>query len=449
MRHKSENKVLRIGLIHGGRVVEERLFKKPETISVGTSRSAVFSVPAAGIPEKREVFVVKRGRYHLACGDDLPFRVTSAGSTSERRAAETHSRLTTHDSGQPMPLAEDAQGRVQIGEVMLLFQFVTPPPEPPRLQLPEMTMVRWPSRVDRSFLAILSWVVMIHIGVVMAVQSAPLPKEPTGIVDDMGRPIEVFFKPTPAPADVDKTPDNGKGTKETPEPKKTSKTTGKVAAGGGGPIDVGKLRESVRRKGVIAVIASRENGSALDRMFRGDSVKPEDVLDGTAVASSSLENSIASGRIKFGNADGGPATIEDLETGAALNPDGVAGPGTAGPKVAVVAPPQFGTIELEIPEVEGCLDPTAISRVVKSRLRLIQDCYEKELKKNPSLAGKVTVRFTIDSGGTVTEARVESDQLGSPTTVDCILGKIRRFKFPKSDCASVPVSYPFVFVKTQ
>ncbi|MBI5525561.1 MAG: AgmX/PglI C-terminal domain-containing protein [Deltaproteobacteria bacterium] len=463
MRHSTKEKVLRVGVIFGGRVIEERLFKKAENVSVGTAKSAVFAVPGAALPEKREVIVVKRGRYHLACGDDLSYRVTSAGSTSEHRASDQTSRLPPRlsvaalakaDASRPLlPLSDDAQGRVQIGEVTVLFQFVTPPPEPPTLQLPEMTMVRWSSRVDRPFLAVFLWTVLLHVGVVMAVQSAPLPKEPTGILDDRGRIIDVSTVIPPKPPVDEPKAGDGKGTK-TPEKPKTPKSPTRLAGDGGGPQDIGAIRDKVRSAGVIGILyAKAPLDSALSKVIGGgNTVDAAAVLkDVSSGQLASLDERLARGPIQIGHGEGGPVGIEPLETGSRSNPGGMPGPGTGGTKTEIdiaKAGPQW-RFEDEPPQVDGCLDPTVISKTVKSRLRSIQSCYERELKKNPALAGKITIAFTISSEGAVVETRVEHDTMNNTAVADCIMGAIRRLKFATSECGNVPVSYPFVFVKTQ
>ena len=66
----------------------------------------------------------------------------------------------------------------------------------------------------------------------------------------------------------------------------------------------------------------------------------------------------------------------------------------------------------------------------------------------PSLAGRITMAFTITGEGAVSEARIEADTMGNPAVGECLARRLRQMKFPKSECASVAVSYPFIFVKT-
>ena len=74
-------------------------------------------------------------------------------------------------------------------------------------------------------------------------------------------------------------------------------------------------------------------------------------------------------------------------------------------------------------------------------------CFNKELRRNPGLSGKITVRFTIESKGRVTKASVASSTISSSTLKECLLKIIRRFKFKRISEreGSMTVTYPFVF----
>jgi len=98
------------------------------------------------------------------------------------------------------------------------------------------------------------------------------------------------------------------------------------------------------------------------------------------------------------------------------------------------------------PIILGALDKTVIDRVIKQHLAQIRYCYQKELNKNPSLAGKVVIKFTIAADGTVSAAEVKSTTLNNATVEQCIVNRFLRFQFdPPAGGGIVIVSYPFVF----
>lgn len=105
-----------------------------------------------------------------------------------------------------------------------------------------------------------------------------------------------------------------------------------------------------------------------------------------------------------------------------------------------------GRVSAATPEVESSdVDRAALARYIKSRLKAIQGCYEKELKRNPSLKGKVMVRFNIRPNGRTGEIEIEENTLGSDAVASCIRTVVRGWVFPFKPDDDVPVAYPFVF----
>ncbi len=79
----------------------------------------------------------------------------------------------------------------------------------------------------------------------------------------------------------------------------------------------------------------------------------------------------------------------------------------------------------------------------------MKSCYERELKKDPTLKGKIVVQFTIGPMGRVTNSKIGSSSMRNAAVGSCILGRIRSWRFPKPEGGSVTVSYPFVFTASQ
>ena len=94
----------------------------------------------------------------------------------------------------------------------------------------------------------------------------------------------------------------------------------------------------------------------------------------------------------------------------------------------------------------GSLDKEVIRRVVRANSNQVRFCYEKELKKNPKLAGTVKVKFAIASNGSVASAAVTSSTLNNSAVESCLTGRIRRWKFPEPKGGGIVlVNYPFSF----
>jgi hypothetical protein len=108
--------------------------------------------------------------------------------------------------------------------------------------------------------------------------------------------------------------------------------------------------------------------------------------------------------------------------------------------------PHLGTDAL----VVGSLDKSLIDKVIQTNQSKFIYCYQRELAKNPSLQGRVTLNFTISKDGRV----VKSSIRGSATTLDndrvhsCMQTQIKTLRFPElkgGPKTVVMVQYPFDF----
>lgn len=65
------------------------------------------------------------------------------------------------------------------------------------------------------------------------------------------------------------------------------------------------------------------------------------------------------------------------------------------------------------PTVTGTLSRTEILRVIRSNQAGVRYCYERAVNRDPSLAGRITVRFQVATDGRVSSARVTSNTLNN------------------------------------
>lgn len=91
----------------------------------------------------------------------------------------------------------------------------------------------------------------------------------------------------------------------------------------------------------------------------------------------------------------------------------------------------------------GPLDKDVVRRIVRAHINEVRHCYNQGLAKNPDLAGRVAVQFTIATTGRVSEAEIASSTLDDEDVGSCIVEAVKRWKFPKPD-DDVAVTYPFV-----
>lgn len=92
----------------------------------------------------------------------------------------------------------------------------------------------------------------------------------------------------------------------------------------------------------------------------------------------------------------------------------------------------------------GPLGTEPIRRVVMAHVGALRACYEMEAQKNPALAGKITLAWTIEPTGVVSKAAVASTTMHDERVEKCLVRQVQSWRFPQSG-GSAAVSYPFTF----
>ncbi|MCX7945296.1 MAG: TonB family protein [Deltaproteobacteria bacterium] len=445
-------KVLRIGIILNGKIINEKIIYNPVDITIGTDKKCTFCISESQkLPKEITVFTVKNKQYNLVFTDKLSGQVIVKNAEFNLQSLKAQTTCQKKGNNYYYPLDIDSKGRIDIEDVIVLFQFIPPPPEPPKPQIPEIAKGYWLKKMDKPFMAIFMASFVAHFGFVFGVRYfAEPPKEPT-INDIPDRFVKMIMPEKEIRKKKDKVDDGaGKESKRVETKKVATKATTGDSKGGGQAKGIGRqTAEEVRNKvmgtGILKVIGSLSDGegdSPLADVLRGGGRggKLEESLNQIGSIGIATEEGQAT-RLGAGGS-GGPASIGDLASKAEV---GQVGGGT-GEKIKTAS--ISGKITNIMPEIDGKMDQAKINAIIKSKQKALQDCYERELRKNPNLSGKIVVRFTIGEDGKVTDVRIESDSMGSAEVADCLISRIRRWIFPKPDEGSVTVSVPFVFVKT-
>ncbi|MCP3139000.1 AgmX/PglI C-terminal domain-containing protein [Pyxidicoccus xibeiensis] len=98
-----------------------------------------------------------------------------------------------------------------------------------------------------------------------------------------------------------------------------------------------------------------------------------------------------------------------------------------------------------IASTQGTVDREAVARVINSHLNEVHGCYERALLKNPGLAGKVVLEWTIGAAGRVVAAKTKSSTLSNAAVEACILSSLKGWTFPAPKGGVVIITYPFLF----
>jgi hypothetical protein len=114
------------------------------------------------------------------------------------------------------------------------------------------------------------------------------------------------------------------------------------------------------------------------------------------------------------------------------------------------APPSGDLPTMPTGDGGGVLGAYIRDRVHEDLFPLAKDCYERALTKNPKLAGRLVVSFTIVGdrrvGGVVDSAEIDdSSDLGDPEVSECVKESMMSVAFDAPPEGRVTVTYPIVF----
>jgi outer membrane biosynthesis protein TonB len=130
------------------------------------------------------------------------------------------------------------------------------------------------------------------------------------------------------------------------------------------------------------------------------------------------------------------------------------GPGEAPRPTAETAPPAPTAKGTEPRRAASpCADPGrgpepdagGLRAFVRKRRGQVRDCYQSELKRNPDLAGKATIEFTIGTCGEVSRAAVVARSGNVDAATACVVRAMRSWRTPFRPAEPVAVEYPFSF----
>jgi outer membrane biosynthesis protein TonB len=440
-------KVLRVGVIQGGKIVEERILPARQPVTIGTSARATIVVPQSNLPQSYQVFSCQGDRYFLHFEENMEGRIQGPQGASELGALVSQGTARQVGKGYSLALRDDQRGKVVLGEVTLLFQFVAPPPEAPRTVLPREAKGNHFKSMDRTFVSLLAASLLVHGSCYGVLASTEVPKEVTleEIPDRYAKLLIPERQPEPPPPPEEKAAAPVEAAKATPEEEKKpqgepdKKTSSPEQEAARKAARAAAVAKAVQSKGMLKVLGSLGPGSgagAVSDVFGagggiGDVATALSGAGGVALATDP-----GAGGGRKGGGQGGAASIGDLATGGGGNVG-------LGPKTEVRVSGSVATEAAEIDSAE--IDQGKLGAFVRARMGLVKACYENALKRNPNLRGKLTIRFTILETGGIADITTALNTIGAPDVAACIINTMRTWRTQFRPSGPVTIEYPFVF----
>jgi hypothetical protein len=434
-KRPSGPRVLRIGLVVAGRVVEERVVKQRTSVTVGASERSMFVLPG-GTLSHFELFERVGTRYYLNLLDGMTGRLALAGEIVELATI----RAEAEQGGREPRIAldDDARGRVTIGNYIFLFQFVTLAPTHQRPRLPLYVKGNLASRVDWNLAIIVAFSFLVHFGLVGAAYSdwmdSVVDEEITAhlIGEQAHDPHPALLESVEATASAT--------TAEAAAP--TAETRARARPGGGAPKEpsIGRLvaEANALRIGVLGVLRAGPN---VDRVRAGESGAPLD-LNKLPMTSGPI---VDHGGLFDGLDPGGPLQPGNRQRPEDLLPrttgTGPTGAGQATKFVPVL--PEVQRLALlesgHVPNAEA-----TIHRLIEPGARR---CYQNGLRVNPTQSGKLVIVIRIGNSGEVDSVDIAQNGGLSADVALCVATVAKRARFDPPGSNGSVLSVPFNFLR--
>lgn len=459
MSPKASKKVLRLGLAQDNRFLEEHFVRSPEDITLGRSLDDnTLVAPASDLPPSLELFKYRNGRFYLRITDEVTGQIRVNSETHSLQRFIDQGKAKKHDGAYLLPLPLNAEGRIQIGDVTIFFQFVTPPASVDKPKLPKALKGGWTAQIEPYLFMMLTVSAVLQAGFVIWLLSQDFPEPKTVSKQVSDRFVEVMKKKEDKP-DKEEPPEPEKQeekektkqakqakpknteTKPKPEPEKPDKDLSKKEQ------RRKKMVEKVEKKTVLSQIGAgsgddgvvdqltKVDSGAMDDAFAGSEGMTTDPTEGNDLRTSGTADAQGSGK---------SAGIGDLEkTSATKEAEQAGGTGEATQERQVQANIDVGS-ETQVDKAKGVLDPAAVSRVIKNKYGTLRSCYVQYLNTNPEAAGKIEIKFKINPRGRVTTSSATTNTVGG-TVGACVARKIKRWRFPKPKGGTITFRKTFVF----
>ena len=276
--------------------------------------------------------------------------------------------------------------------------------------------------------------VAIILGII--IPFLPLPEIAPPAIEEPPRLARLIFekeeiKPPPPPQPVQKQPEPLPQKTETPKPVEKKQVIVKTPAPEKPKVTA---RQQAEQSGLLAL---RDTLSDLRQNTVSDSLRKTSNLSQAVGSAQKTERAIltagttrGSGGIQTANLsrNTGGGELTGRSTTRVQSPTGNAPGGTVGGNGK-----GSKSAGRSIEEIQMIFDRNKGS---------IYSVYNRALRNNPNLKGKLVLRLTIAPSGKVTRCDLLSSELGDPALGDKIASRVKLFDFGAKDVSEVTITYP-------
>ncbi len=467
MATQNSQKILRIGIIQNGRIIEERLLRTRESVTVGEGARNSFAIIGNDIPQTHKLFDVRSGAYVLRFTAKMSGRISVGSGAFDLSALRESGKAKSEGDSFAVQLDERSRGKLVVGEATILFQFVNAPPLrlaptlPTHMRGGPLYFVANVMGLSGVFLVMLLVSAFLQIGSAWyLIERVPPPQRATSLEQLRDQLVNILpdepIVPEEEEEEVEAEPeDEGTGeavaeedAEPTPVPERPQQPEP--------PTEVRRRDDTIREE----VAQQIQERSALQTLMAGVDNGASTIADFTGTLSNRSAEDIIGSQAQLGTGNGG--VVASAGIGISDGSEGTVGrvgigEGGSGSSLAAEAQPRENTQTERTRAVTGRIrggesrtagsgrvDQTQLNRYLNRQNARLQQCYNRELASNPSLAGRIQIEFTIEAGGSVSDASIRNNELND-SVANCILREVRRWRPGEVEGGSVTVRRTYLF----
>jgi hypothetical protein len=429
-------KALRIGIVHAGKVIDERILDERDHFTIGPNEHALFVVPTRSLPPDFRMFERSGDHYRLQFLDGMTGRIALEGGTvdlqSLRERAHTIALPNGFGFAHQVALTGDARGKISIGDVTILFQLVVRSPALGKPQLPTAVKAGL-GNIDWRTSIIAAFSFLFHFGAVGTVYSDWMDPVIDDEVDAAQLVESLRQLPAPPtvehPKDADASPASAATTRESPRPVSAG-ASGRAplsAAAGGNTVADSRAHQISSQLATLemqVLTSLNSGGPSTSIVLSPSSQLPLGMLEAAAASSAGvspgvpgLELGSGSGTIRPGSVTHGfraPSDTSSVPTGAGS---------------AIAVRPPSGSVALSGPIGSGGAVANA-NAVVAAMAAGFRRCYNIGLThEDPTMKGTLRITARIGPNGEVLSASASGGGTLSPTVIGCLRSRVASSQF--------------------
>jgi len=458
------NKSLKLRIEQNGKVVDRHL-RGDEEFTVGRSPENDVVLYGDKFPKRLRMFVPVNGGYELRLADEAQGEIILGKRTLTFSDLLSHNLLPKRNGCPAMPLTPGKTGHLILDNLRIDFNFDSADAAALLFEgFSPMGALKKSLHEDPFFKGLVAALLILQLIVVQWANTVeikpPELADQTKLMQKVQRIAASFksveeLRPKPVASTEAKSTSESESSNEekTEEKKDEAKSTAANEKKGYGADKPG-AGVNLENVGVLALIggtgSSDANNGLMDKLIKDDLAKGIDKVmtrgklsaGRSQSGNSSTDLNALLAYSELGEGKGGNSSIDDiLKNDVTKNK-----PVVKLEKTGKVNVEQLGKVSGS-EEAKGARNDESLRKVLTENMGRLQYIYNKYLKANPAIGGKVEVEVTINADGAVANAVILGSEIPLDDFTREIVAAIRRWKYEAIMQGQIKVVYPIIFVK--